>query len=225
MNNTPKRPELAIFDLDNTLLNGDSDLNWGLFLADKGVVDADAHRQANEDFYRQYHEGTLNINEFLAFALKPLSEHPMYTLLEWRKEFMQERIEPIVLPKAEALVEQHRAKGRRLLIITATNRFVTEPIAARFGIGDLLATDAEIIDGCFSGRVQGTPCYQEGKISRLHAWLKSQQIDNPETWFYSDSHNDIPLLSEVDHPVAVDPDAELQLHAKRHGWQQISLRN
>ena len=224
MTNIPLKPKLAIFDLDNTLLNGDSDLNWGHFLADKGIVDAQQYRESNEYYYQQYEAGSLDIHAFLEFALKPLSEHPMAQLLAWRECFMEEYIEPIVLPKAEILINHHKQQKHQLLIITATNRFVTEPIAQRLGIAELLATDPEIVDDRFTGRITGVPCFKEGKVARLQDWLSKKQLEAPEIWFYSDSHNDIPLLSIVDHAIAVDADKQLQEHALTANWKQISLR-
>lgn len=219
------RPKLAIFDLDNTLLGGDSDLNWGRFLVNKGIVDAKEYHEKNEYYYAEYEKGRLDIHAFLEFALQPLSQHPLEQLLVWRDEFMQKCIEPMVLPKAVKLVEQHRQQGHQLLIITATNRFVTEPIARRFGINTLLASEPEVVNGNFTGKISGTPCYQNGKITRLQEWLANESIENPEIWFYSDSHNDIPLLSMADHAIAVDADTELQQHAKEQNWQQITLRD
>jgi HAD superfamily hydrolase (TIGR01490 family) len=216
--------KLAIFDLDNTLLNGDSDYGWGCFLADKGIVDPAEYRQVNQTFYEQYKAGTLDIYKFIEFAFKPLAANKIADLLAWREEFMRERVEDMVLPKAEALIDEHRAKGHILLIITSTNRFVTEPIARRLGIEHLLATDPEMRDSVYTGKISGTPCFREGKIARLRQWLKERQLDPTECWFYSDSHNDLPLLQQVDHPVAVDPDPMLLEYARRRLWPVISLR-
>lgn len=216
--------KLAIFDLDNTLLNGDSDYGWGCFLADKGIVDPAEYRQVNQTFYEQYKAGTLDIYKFIEFAFKPLAANKIADLLAWREEFMRERVEGMVLPKAEALIDEHRAKGHILLIITSTNRFVTEPIARRLGIEHLLATDPEMRDSVYTGKISGTPCFREGKIARLRQWLKERQLDPTECWFYSDSHNDLPLLQQVDHPVAVDPDPMLLEYAQRRLWPVISLR-
>jgi HAD superfamily hydrolase (TIGR01490 family) len=215
---------LAIFDLDNTLLNGDSDYSWGCFLANIGVVDGDEYRQTNERFYGQYREGTLDIHAFLEFALKPLAENPLEELLRWRSQFIEECIEPMILSKGEALIAEHRAKGHTLMIITATNRFVTEPIAARLGIEHLLATEPEMRNNAYTGRIQGIPCFQSGKIHRFNEWLKTRETHPTETWFYSDSHNDIPLLEHVTHPIAVDPDPALGEYARRKNWPVISLR-
>ncbi len=215
---------LAIFDLDNTLLQGDSDHLWGQFLAEQGIVDGDWYEQENDRFYREYQEGRLDIFEFLRFSLKPLSQHPPAQLQQWHQTFMHEKIDPILLPAARALVERHREAGDILLIITATNAFVTAPIAAAFGIEHLIATDPEMIDGRYTGNVAGTPCFQEGKVIRLNQWLEQHQQNLAGSSFYSDSHNDLPLLKRVDHPVAVDPDAILAQHARARDWPIISLR-
>lgn len=216
------RVSLALFDLDNTLLAGDSDHLWGDYLVGIGAVDGAHYRVENQRFYDAYRAGTLDIFEFLAFALRPLAEHPRERLEAWRERFMAEAIDPIVLPAARALVEHHRRQGHRTAIITATNRFVTEPIARLFGVDALIATEPEELAGVYTGRVAGVPCYREGKVTRLAEWLAG---DRPApTWFYSDSHNDLPLLAEVDHPVAVDPDPVLHEQARRRGWPVLTLR-
>ncbi len=216
---------LALFDLDNTLLGGDSDYLWGRFLVEQGLVDGERYERENQRYYAQYHAGTLDIREFLRFALQPLASHDIATLHAWRAQYLKDKIAPLVLPAALALVEKHRAQGDTLLIITATNRFVTEPIAALFGIEQLLATEAEIIDGRYTGEVSGVPCYREGKVRRLAMWLAEQSMAMGESWFYSDSHNDLPLLECVTHPVAVDPDDTLRQAAAAKGWPVISLRD
>ena len=215
---------LAIFDLDNTLLADDSDYLWGRFLVELGVVDADWYESENQRFYDAYNAGNLDIFEFLAFSLKPLAEHDMATLQTWHAQFMHDMIKPLILPRAQALVDEHRDKGDTLLIITATNRFVTEPIAAAFGIDNLLATDPEMIDGRYTGKVAGTPCFQEGKVTRLQDWLQNTHYTLDGSYFYSDSRNDLPLLKMVSHPITVDADEALTAHATQAGWQQISLR-
>lgn len=215
---------LAIFDLDNTLLREDSDYLWGRFLVEQGIVDDDYYERENERFYQEYKAGTLDILEFLNFSLKPLSEHPMEQLLRWREQFMREKIDAIILPRARALVDSHREQGHRLLIITATNAFVTRPIADAFGIADLLATEPERRDGRYTGRVAGTPCFREGKVERLEQWLRGEGLNLATSWFYSDSHNDLPLLERVTHPAAVDPDDTLARHAEMKGWPILSLR-
>jgi HAD superfamily hydrolase (TIGR01490 family) len=214
---------LCIFDLDNTLLEGDSDYLWGRFLVEQGLVDGDAYERENQRFYDEYTRGTLDIHEFLAFSLRPLSEHDPDTLQRLHAQFMTEKIAPIIRPAAVELIENHRKQGHRLLIITATNRFITEPIARQLGIADLLATDPEQNAGHYTGRVSGTPCFQDGKVQRLHQWLQEQGMNLATSWFYSDSHNDLPLLEKVSHPVAVNPDETLQEHAELKGWPILDL--
>jgi len=215
---------LAIFDLDNTLLAGDSDYLWGKFLAGRGIVDAEFYERENQRFYEEYKAGELDIFEFLAFSLKPLSEHSPTTLTSLHRDFMAECIHPIITPAARQLLAEHRDKGDVLLIITATNRFITAPIAAELAVPHLLATDPEMIKGRYTGRVAGIPCYREGKVERLQHWLKQTGYNLAESWFYSDSHNDLPLLELVTHPVAVDPDETLADHASAKSWPIISLR-
>ncbi|MEK6770497.1 MAG: HAD family hydrolase [Pseudomonadota bacterium] len=214
---------LAIFDLDHTLLAGDSDHAWGQFLIDREVVDAESYRRANERYYAQYRAGTLDIFEFLEFALKPLARHERDQLDAWHREFVATRIRPMITPAARALVEQHRRQGHTLMIVTATNRFVTAPIAREFGIDHLLATEPEEVDGRFTGRVAGTPCYREGKVARLRQWLEHSRETLAGSWFYSDSHNDLPLLELVDHPVAVNPDEVLRREAAARRWPVLAL--
>lgn len=215
---------LAIFDLDNTLLGGDSDYLWGAYLVAEGLVDGDYYQRENQRFYEEYRQGTLDIYEFLNFSLRPLIENPPNKLLTLRERFIAEKILPIILPAARALIDQHRQRGHTLLIITATNRFITEPIAAALGVKHLLATDPEFINGRYTGRVAGMPTYREGKVIRLKEWLAKSGTNIAESWFYSDSHNDLPLLEMVSHPVAVDPDDTLRRHAELKGWPVISLR-
>lgn len=215
---------LVLFDLDNTLLAGDSDYLWGEFLVERGVVDGEAYRSANERFYEQYREGRLDIAEFLRFALQPLAQHPPERLYAWRQDFIEERIRPILLDAAFELVEKHRRAGDVLLVITATNRFVTEPIARLYGIEHLIATTPEFQGGRYTGGFEGTPCFQQGKVTRLNEWLASNDHGLEGSWFYSDSHNDLPLLEQVSHPVAVDPDDTLRAVALAKGWPVISLR-
>ena len=215
---------LAIFDLDNTLLNGDSDHAWGEFLCEKGIVDADEYSRANDYFYEQYKNGGLDIFEFLSFALKPLAEIEPEELNKLHQQFMQEKIEPIILPKAEELLAKHKEQGDFLLIITATNHFVTGPIAKRLGVDEIIATDPEQIDGRYTGKVAGTPCFQDGKVTRLNNWLEKQGHSLEESYFYSDSHNDLPLLERVTYPVAVNPDDILEEHANNSLWPVLDLR-
>ena len=216
--------QLAIFDLDNTLLAGDSDYLWGKFLAERGIVDAEFYEKENHRFYEEYKAGDLNIFEFLAFSLKPLTQHSPDVLASLHREFMQDWIQPIIPPAARQLLARHRENGDVLLIITATNRFITAPIAEELGVPHLLATEPELRNGWYTGRVSGTPCFREGKVERLQAWLKQTGNNLAKSWFYSDSHNDLPLLEMVTHPVAVDPDETLADHAEAKGWPIISLR-
>lgn len=215
---------LAIFDLDNTLLNGDSDYLWGRFLAEQGRVDGEAYERENHRFYEEYKSGQLDIREFLAFSLRPLSEIPLPELTELHRRFMAQEIRPRITAAARALLDKHRARDDFLLIITATNRFITEPIAKELGVDELLATDPEQIDGRYTGQVSGIPCFREGKVQRLEQWLKQSGQNLADSWFYSDSHNDLPLLERVPHPVAVDPDETLADHASARGWPILSLR-
>jgi len=215
---------LALFDLDNTLLAGDSDFEWAQFLIERGVLDREVYEARNQRFFDQYKAGTLDIREFLDFQLKPLSRHPRAQLDRWHGEFMAGKIRPLVRAKARALVESHRGDLR--VIITATNSFVTAPIAREFGVADLIATEPEERDGEFTGTVHGVPCFREGKVARLEAWLAERGASLAafsESWFYSDSHNDLPLLERVSHPVAADPDETLRAHAGSRGWRIISL--
>lgn len=215
---------LAIFDLDNTLLGDDSDYLWGRFLVEQQLVDGDFYERENQRFYDEYKMGTLDIREFLAFSLEPLSRIEPEDLTQLHEQFMREKISPIMLPAAQALLDKHRQQGDFLLIITATNRFVTAPIAHALGVDELIATDPEIRDGRYTGQVAGEPCFREGKVNRLKTWLRENQQNLSDSWFYSDSHNDLPLLEMVSHPVAVDPDDTLAAHAESRGWPVISLR-
>ncbi len=215
---------LAIFDLDNTLLGGDSDYLWGQFLVEQGLVDGEYYERENQRFYDRYQAGTLDIHEFLAFMLRPLAENPLTELLNRRARFIEAKIRPILLPRAAELVARHRNAGDTLLIVTATNRFVTEPIAELLNVPHLLATEPEFAEGRYTGHPCGIPCFQHGKVKRLDEWLDATGHDLTDSWFYSDSHNDLPLLDRVVHPVAVDPDAVLAEHARRRGWPIISLR-
>jgi len=215
---------IAIFDLDNTLLGGDSDTLWGEFIAEQGIVDSAFYAAENQRFYEDYQAGKLDIYEFLNFSLKPLSEHDIDSLNRLHQQFMAEKIAPIMLPAAAQLLRDHRAQGHLLMIITATNHFVTNPIAEALGVDVLLATDPEMVDGRYTGKVAGTPCFQEGKVTRLQQWLKENDHELTESWFYSDSRNDLPLLEIVSHPIAVDPDPTLAQHAEMLGWPLITLR-
>lgn len=215
---------LALFDLDNTLLGGDSDHAWGTFLVTKGLVDECAYSRANDQFFADYQAGTLDIRAYLSFALAPLTQFAPEDLAALHNEFMACSIEPLILPKALDLLAEHKARGHRLVIITATNRFITGPIAARLGVLDLLATEAEQVGGRYTGNISGVPCFQTGKVERLNLWLEHEQEDLIGSYFYSDSANDLPLLKAVDYPVAVDPDPRLRQWAETNGHPILSLR-
>jgi HAD superfamily hydrolase (TIGR01490 family) len=218
---------LALFDLDNTLLAGDSDFEWAQFLIGKGVLDREVHEARNIEFYEQYKAGTLDIHAFLDFQLAPLARHPRAELDAWHREFIATRIRPQIGAAARALVEKHRAAGDLLAIVTATNSFVTGPIAREFGIPHLIATIPAQENGRFTGQARGMPSFREGKIARVNAWLESLGLwlgSFEQSWFYSDSHNDLPLLEQVTNPVAVDADATLAQAAAQRGWPHISLR-
>lgn len=218
---------LALFDLDNTLLLGDSDFQWAQFLIEQRALDRELHEARNLEFYEQYKAGTLDIHEFLNFQLKPLARHSRNQLNAWHGEFMTQKILPMIAPGAYKLIERHKLDGDLCIIITATNSFVTAPIAQTLGIDNLIATEPEHINGEFTGHVSGIPCFREGKISRLENWLDEHNLtwlSFLQSWFYSDSLNDLPLLGKVTHPVAVDPDATLKSHAEEHGWPIITLR-
>jgi HAD superfamily hydrolase (TIGR01490 family) len=214
---------LAIFDLDNTLLAGDSDYLWGRFLVEKGLVNGKQYEQENERFYKDYKAGKLDIHEFMRFSLTPLRKYPPEKLGAWRELFLEEKITPIISEQARQLVEQHRKAGDLPLIITATNAFVTRPIAKRFGIDHLIATEPETLDGQYTGEVAGEPSFREGKVNRLKEWLNEFHQNLDGSWFYSDSHNDLPLLEQVDNPVAVDPDQTLAEVAKERNWPILQL--
>ncbi|MGE5526372.1 MAG: HAD family hydrolase [Rhodospirillaceae bacterium] len=215
---------LALFDLDNTLLAGDSDFEWAQFLIEQGVLDREVYEARNHRFYEQYKAGTLDIYEFLDFQLKPLARHDRAVLDAWHREFMIRKIAPIMSDAAQKLVQRHA--GDLCAIVTATNSFVTAPIARAFGVAHLIATEPEERDGQFTGGVRGTPCFRDGKVERVKSWLAQRGQSFAafdESWFYSDSMNDLPLLSHVTHPVAVDPDERLRAHAERNGWPVLRL--
>ncbi len=216
--------KLAIFDLDNTLIAGDSDYLWGSYLAKCRHVDGERHFQRQRQFYDAYRQGTLDIHAFLEFQLQILAATPRRVLLDWRDEYVRQYIEPIMLPAAGELIETHRQQGHELMVITATNRFITEPIAKILDIPHLIATEPETHNNEYTGRVTGIPSYGVGKRQRLQGWLDQRGEALEESWFYSDSHTDIPLLEWVDHAVAVDADPRLREHAKKQGWTLCSLR-
>ena len=222
------KQNLALFDLDNTLLAGDSDYNWSLFLINQGLLDAKTHQERNEQFYLDYKNGHLDIYKFLEFQLKPLSQHPVAFLDALHLKFMDQVIRPMMTKKAQSLVDKHKAQGDLCLIITATNSFVTKPIASAYGIENLIGTDPEMLDGQYTGGVTGVPSFQEGKVTRINQWLaaRGQTLSSFETsYFYSDSHNDLPLMKLVTNPVAVDADTTLTEYAQQQGWSHISLRD
>jgi HAD superfamily hydrolase (TIGR01490 family) len=216
---------LAIFDLDNTLLNGDSDYLWGQFLAQQGHVDGAFYEKENQRFYEEYTAGTLDIFEFLEFSLAPLSKIEMGELRQLHNRFMDECIRPIISNKSRALIKEHACKKDTLLIITATNLFITGPIAEELEIQNIIATEPEITNNRYTGKVFGTPCFREGKVERLTKWLKQTGGNLADSCFYSDSHNDLPLLELVKKPIAVDPDDTLRSHAEMKGWDIISLKD
>ena len=208
--------KLAIFDLDNTLIAGDSDALWGEFITEHGYIDGDNYARQHDQFYEDYLQGSLDINTFLRFQLKILGDNDAEVLHEWRSSYIKEKIEPLILDKAKTKINEHRQDGHSLLIITATNEFLTRPIADLLDIKHLIACEVEVINGQYTGEPLGIPSCAEGKITRLQQWIKQRNYSITETWFYSDSRNDIPLLNEVDHAIAVDADEKLTQHAKHH---------
>ena len=218
---------LALFDLDNTILAGDSDYNWSRFLIQEGYLDGAIHAEKNEKFYADYKAGTLDIFAFVEFQFKPLARNPRAVLNQLLKKYVEEVIKPMITEKARVLVKRHQEEGDLIIVITATNSFITKPIAELFGIENLIGTDPEEKEGEFTGKVSGLPSFKEGKVTRLEAWLKGKNLSLAsfeKSYFYSDSHNDLPLMQKVTHPVAVDSDDVLSEYAKSKGWPQISLR-
>jgi HAD superfamily hydrolase (TIGR01490 family) len=218
------RPALALFDLDHTLLDGDSDVSWAQFLIEEGVLDPHEYHAKNEWFFERYKDGTLDIGQFLDFQLAPLARRPRAQLDDWHAQFMQRKIRPIIHSGAPELIAKH--SDALVALVTATNRFITAPIARELGIPNLIATDIEEVEGVFTGKPRGIPSFREGKITRVKEWLASlgRSLGDYESWFYSDSLNDLPLLELVDHPVAVDPDPTLRARAQARGWPIISLK-
>jgi len=218
---------LALFDLDNTILAGDSDYNWSRFLIQEGYLDGAIHAEKNEKFYADYKAGTLDIYAFVEFQFKPLARNPRTVLNQLLKKYVEEVIKPMITEKARALVKRHQDEGDLIIVITATNSFITKPIAELFGIENLIGTDPEEKEGEFTGKVSGLPSFKDGKVTRLEAWLKGKNLSLAsfeKSYFYSDSHNDLPLMQKVTHPVAVDSDDVLSEYAQSKGWPQISLR-
>ena len=216
---------LAIFDLDGTLLNGDSDYTWGQFLVEKGLVDSQEYKQANDKFFEEYQAGTLDIHEYLAFSLKPLTKFSREELTKLHNTFMQEKLQPMMQEKANALIKHHKDQGHFLLMITATNQFVTGPIGDALGMDHIIAPVPEIIGDHYTGKIVGVPSFQDGKVTRLNDWLAETGQTMEGSYFYSDSRNDLPLLELVSHPIAVDADETLTKIAQDRGWQHISLRD
>lgn len=216
---------LAIFDLDHTLLTGDSDHAWGQFMVEHNLVDPVIYKQKNDMFFEHYQAGNLDIDEYLAFTLNTLTEHPLETMLNMREQFLQERIAPLISQKSRDLIAKHKQQSDTLLIITATNGFITYPIADMLGIENIIAPHPEMIDGKYTGRIEGIASFHEGKVTRLNEWLEQREMTLEDSWFYSDSRNDLPLLELVDHPIAVDPDPVLTNTAQERGWPIISLRD
>lgn len=214
--------KLALFDLDHTLLDGDSDSLWGRFLVKQGVLDAAEYAAANARYYADYVSGRLDIHEFLAFGLRPLADNPPEKLMAWRERFLRECILPRISTDARKLLADHAAHTR--VIITATNSFITAPIAAELGVPHLIATEPEQVAGRFTGRVAGLACFREGKLLKLEAWLKQSDLSPAESWAYSDSQNDLPLLEWATHPTAVNPDETLTRVALERGWPRLTLR-
>jgi HAD superfamily hydrolase (TIGR01490 family) len=209
---------LALFDLDKTLLGGDSDFLWGEFLSEIGAVDKNEYQIRNQQFFDDYGKGQLDIEKYLSFCLEPLAKNSMSQLNEWHQQFMKEKIEPIILEKAQLVVDKHKKKGDRVIVITATNSFVTRPIVKRYGIDELLATEPEIIEGQFSGKIIDAPCFQEGKVTKLKKWLHENNESLMGSYFYSDSFNDLPLLNLVDYPIVVNADKVLTKTALTNAW-------
>ena len=214
---------LAIFDLDHTLINGDSDYLWGEYMVANGIVDEQVYRARNEEFYRDYQRGTLNNDLYLAFALEPLTHYSLDELYAWRADYVEKWIRPLVAPGAGELLQSHRQRGHKLMIISATNLFVTEPLAQLLDVPTVLATEPEIVDDRYTGRFLGTPTYQEGKVVALAQWLGEHGGELADSYFYSDSLNDLALLEQVNHPVAVSPDDDLKAIAEARGWKIIDL--
>ena len=218
--------QLALFDLDHTLLSGDSDYEWTQYLVSKGIVDRTTHEARNAEFYEQYKAGIMDIHEFLDFQLRPLADHTRADLEAWHADFMETQIRPRLSQKARDLVKKHLDAGDICAMVTATNSFVTGPIARELGIPHLIATIPAQEDGRFTGKPRGLPSFREGKIARVDAWLESMGLrwnNFQRSWFYSDSHNDLPLLLRVTDPVVVDPDATLRAHAEKAGWPILSI--
>ncbi len=215
---------LTLFDLDNTLITNDSDFLWGQYLVDHNIVDPQKYEEKNRQFFEDYEQGKLDIDSYLRFSLEPLTQFPLDQLYQWRAHFVESVIQPLIAPGTPALLEKHRAQGDTLIIISATNLFVTEPIAALLGIEHILSTVPEMLDGQYTGNYLGTPTFQQGKVSALQHWMQQHDENLSGSSFFSDSHNDLPLLEQVDFPVAVNPDDRLFEVATQRNWPIIDLR-
>ena len=215
--------ELLIFDLDNTLLAGDSDRNWGIFLSEQQIVDS-SYLDESERFYNNYYEGSLDIDGFLSFCLRPLIANDMSVLLGLRDQFIEEKIKPIVTKVGKELIDKAHFEGKKVIIATATNDFVTRPIADIFGVSVLIATEFEVINNSFTGRVIGAPCFRDGKLNKVTKWISDNNFDLSQASFYSDSFNDLPLLEKVRNPIVVDGDDKLIQIGKKNNWECISFR-
>jgi len=215
---------IALFDLDDTLLDGDSNHLWGRFLVERGVLEAAPFERLQARYDAEYRAGKIAFEEYLSFTAGPLRQRSSEELSAWQRQFATQHAESALFPQAVALVDSHRRRGHALVLITATNRFFVEPFARVLGVHALLASELEQVDGCYTGRPLGEPCYREGKLRRFRAWLDAEGQARGETWFYSDSHNDIPLLEHVDNPVAVNPDAALRSLAEARRWPILQFR-
>ena len=215
--------ELQIFDLDNTLLAGDSDRNWGIFLAEKNIVES-SYLDESEKFYNNYYDGSLDIDGFLSFCLKPLVSNDMSKLLSLREQFIEEKIKPIITKSGKEIINQAIEKGKTVIIATATNDFVTKPIADLFNVSTLIATEFEIKNNSFTGNVVDIPCFREGKLKKVEKWVQENNFNLSEATFYSDSFNDLPLLEKVKYPIIVDGDDKLKEIGNNNHWKCVSFR-
>ncbi len=214
--------KLTIFDLDNTLLAGDSDRAWGQYLVETKTLESD-YLDKSERFYNNYYDGSLDIDSFLQFCLQPLINNKMEDLLQIREDFINKKIKPMLLDKGRDAVEKRKALGP-VIIATATNSFVTRPIADLYNIDQLIATEFEIKDNKFTGQVLGIPCFREGKVNKVQEWASKKGYSLSDATFYSDSFNDLPLLLKVSNAIVVDGDKKLIEEAQKYGWESISFR-
>lgn len=221
---------LALFDLDNTLLAGDSDHAWGEFLIENKLVDGEQHSRLNDAFYEDYKRGDLDIHAYVHFTLKPILEMPSAQQQALRRQYLESKIAAMMTPASRELLNRHRESGDFCLIITATNSFLTTPIAQAYGVDELIATDLVQIGDQITGQIAGIPCYQHGKVERLQQWLdnsepaRADKLSLANSIFYSDSSNDLPLLEASSEAVVVDGDERLRQIASERNWQEISLR-